>query len=152
MQLHFAQRGHRCSLHLQAEQVVVCESKQYPIAKVICVGVSRILNGRGAAAGGFAVLRPLPEVMWGSESVFKLPLRKVAGPASGEEQESLLRREEAKLPQRLEMATKHMPKRLCLDSGRRMQECVLEVWPPKLLFSSHSSAVDRYKLSRSWRI
>lgn len=74
------------------------------------------------------MLRPLPEVMWGSEAVFKLPLRKVALPTSEEEEENALRKEESKLPNRLEMANKLVPKRLFLDSGRKMQECTVEVW------------------------
>lgn len=111
---------------LQAEQIVMCESKQFPIARVMCVGVNRILLGRGPAAGGFAVLNPLPEVMWGPDTVFKLPLRKVALPTP-EDEKAALQKEESKLPQRLEMATKHLPKRLLLDSGRKMQECTLEV-------------------------
>eukprot|EP00892_Ulva_mutabilis_P012666 jgi/Ulvmu1/9772/UM056_0012.1 len=121
----FGQMSDGCRT-IEAEQVVLCESKQYPIARVICVGVNRILSGRGTAAGGFAVLKPLPEVMWGSESVFKLPLRKVALPESEENEETALLKEQSKLPHRLEMATKHMPKRLFLDSGRKLQECSLE--------------------------
>lgn len=112
---------------VQAEQIVLCESKQYPVARVICVGVNRILSCRGPAAGGFAVLNPLPEVMWGLDSMFKLPLRKVSLPTA-EAEEVALQKEVAKLPQRLELATKHIPKRLLLDSGRKMQECTLEVW------------------------
>ena len=42
------------------------------------------MTAAGPAAGGFALLHPLPEAMWGPDAVFKLSLRRVTVPTEAE--------------------------------------------------------------------
>jgi hypothetical protein len=109
---------------LQTGTQVLCDTKTHSVAEVVCVGVNRILTGTGSAAGGFSILKPLPEVMWGSDARLKLPLRRVSLPEEGQ-WEAHLSKECAKLPHRLECARLH--KSVRLDAGRKFPECSLEV-------------------------
>jgi hypothetical protein len=112
---------------MQAGTLVTCESKTHPVGYVRCVGVNRANADPGPAAGGFAVLKPLPEAMWGMSTTLKLSLRRLSVPSQAE-LEAVLEKEEAKLPAKLVMATKAMERKVIeIDAGRKLQECMLEV-------------------------
>ena len=112
---------------MQAGAVVACASKTHPVARVHCVAVSRLMTAAGPAAGGFALLHPLPEAMWGPDAVFKLSLRRVTVPTEAEAA-AALEKEASKLPARLAMVTKALAGGVLeLDAGRKVPECSLEV-------------------------
>lgn len=106
---------------------MACDSKTHAVARVKCVGANRILTGPGPAAGGFAVLEPLPEAMWGTSATFKLSLRRLSVLAATE-LEAVLEKESAKLPAKLVMMTKALGSGVLeIDAGRKLPECSLEV-------------------------
>jgi hypothetical protein len=105
--------------------LVLCEKGVYSVAEVHYVGVNGAMDGPGHAAGGFAILSPLPPMMWGPDTVFKLSLRRVKLP-DNDELNAALHKEHAKLPARLEML-RNIGSVVKLDAGRKLQECTLEV-------------------------
>lgn len=111
---------------MQQGSLVLCEKQSYTVAEVHCVGVSSVHHSSAQAAGGFAVLSPLPEVMWSPESLFKLSLRRITLPST-EVLTAALKKEHSKFPSRLEMLRNNVGKSVKLDAGRKLPECTLEV-------------------------
>ena len=105
---------------------MLCEKQNYTVAEVHCVGVSRVHETSTQAAGGFAILSPMPAVMWSPDTLFKLSLRRISLP-SPEALTAALQKEQAKLPRRLEVLRKDPGKVVQLDAGRKLGELTLEV-------------------------
>lgn len=113
---------------VQEGMSVLCDCKTHAVGRVQCVGVNRLMTSEGPAAGGFAILTPLPVAMWGTRAAFKLSLRKLSIPSEAE-LEAAVGKEESKLPAKLSMVTKGMDRKVIdIDAGRRLAECTLEVW------------------------
>ena len=90
------------------------------------MGVNRIVDGPGPGAGGFAILKPLPAEMWGTQTI-KLSLRRIQVP-SEDSVAALLEKEQAKLPAKLVITTKHMNRRRHIfDAGHRLSGYNMEV-------------------------
>jgi hypothetical protein len=112
---------------LQQGSVILCEKQNFTVAEVQCVGVSGEHHGSTHAAGGFAILTPLPPVMWSADAFFKVSLRRISL-ASAEELTVALKKETSKLPSRMELLRKDViPKVVKLDAGRKLPEYTLEV-------------------------
>ena len=113
--------------HMQAGTSVLCDSKTHAVARVRCVGVNRAMSGPGSAAGGFAILTPLPEATWGAAATVKLPLRRLSVPSDAE-LAAALDRELAKLPARLSVVSKAASLAVVqIDAGRKLPEMTIEV-------------------------
>lgn len=104
------------------------------------------MTAPGPAAGGFALLTPLPEATWGAAATLKLPLRRLGVPSEGE-LAAAMERELAKLPARLEVVTKALGAAVVqIDAGRKLPEMTLEVCGmTKKLHVSHLFA-SRHKV------
>lgn len=112
---------------MQQGSLVLCEKQSYTVAEVHCVGVVGVrVDAETQAAGGFAVLAPLPAVMWSADSLFRVSLRRVTVPTP-EALTAALQKEHSKLPSRLEMLRNTAGKSVRLDAGRKLPEYTLEV-------------------------
>lgn len=101
------------------------------------MGVSRVHESSVQAAGGFAILSPMPAVMWSPDTLFKLSLRRISLP-SPEALTAALHKEQAKLPRRLEVLRKDPGKAVQLDAGRKLGELTLEVLTfPSMILLPH---------------
>lgn len=129
---------------MQQGSLVLCEKQNYAVAEVHCVGLSSVHHSNTQGAGGFAVLAPLPEVMWSPDTLFKLSLRRISLP-SAEVLTAALKKELSKFPSSLEVLRKPFGKQVRLDAGRKLTEHTLEVllsfFLHLLLFFASSSGV-----------
>lgn len=111
---------------VQQGSLALCEKQTYTVAEVHCVGVSGVRGSETQAAGGFALLAPLPAVLWCPDTLYKVSLRRLSLPTP-EALTAALKKEHAKLPSRLEMLRNTVGKTVKLDAGRKLPEYTLEV-------------------------
>jgi hypothetical protein len=62
---------------LQRGQRVIVEGKSCTGAHIDCVGVNKHGQEAGPSSGGFAIILPMPEIMWGTQAHIKVSLKRV---------------------------------------------------------------------------